>query len=683
MRSTFLSSTRVLVLLAGFVLCMAALKAPAIAQTTERVSVSTEGVQGDGSSWYPRISADGRFVVFHSHAGNLVPSDTNYVSDVFLHDRLDHTTQRISVSSTGVQGNLPSQDAAISADGRFIAFESSASNLVPGDTNTAADIFVYDRLNGSIERVSVSTTGAQGSYHSLDPIINADGSVVAFHSHASNLVAGDTNGVPDVFVRDRINGVTERVSVTSGGGQSNGHSSLARISGDGQVVAFVTLATNLAFGDDNGTWDAYVHDRSANITQCVSVTPDGTVGNNVSFGWSITADGTMVALQSYATDLVPGDENGFLDVFVRDLSSGTTECVSVSDTGDQGNHNSMHPSITPDGSIVAFCSVASNLAPGDADGVLDWDVFVRDRIAGTTACVSLSTSGEEGNSHSQTPSISVDGRSIAFLSEADNLVPNDTNYEYDIFVRQLPPPGNTQPGSNVPVTPGEDIEMTFAEVTQAGDTTVTVSANPPGGPPSGFKFLGAYYDIVTTAEFSGTVTISFPYDPASVPPARAETLKAFHFDPAGGWQDVTVSVDTLNHRVVAAVTGISCFGIAYPIYQFQGFLPPVGGDNSKPFKRGSTIPLKFRITDEVGNSVTDAIATLVVNYGQNGAPSGEPEVVSTAAGDGGDTFRYDAADDLYIFNLSTKDASYLDYYTYVAEVQLDDWETYSVDFSLK
>jgi hypothetical protein len=254
----------------------------------------------------------------------------------------------------------------------------------------------------------------------------------------------------------------------------------------------------------------------------------------------------------------------------------------------------------------------------------------------------------------------------------------------------LPPLfGNTPVGLNVTVELDGGIIVTFAEVTVAGDTTVAVSETPPHGAPTGFRFLGKYYDIVTTAGYAGPITITIPFDPADVLGGRVDRLKLFHWvwidEPAGlgEWQRVAIAVDTVNNVVTCEVSDLCWFALATPLYQFRGFLPPVNEDRNAPFKRGSTLPIKFQISDELGNPVSDAVCTLIVYYLQSGAPSGEAEVVSTAAGDWDDQFRYDAGDDLYIFNLSTKDASYLDYYTYQAEVTLDDGTTHSVDFSLK
>ena len=243
--------------------------------STERVSIDSTGAQANGGSWGETISADGRYVAFISDATNLVPGDTNGATDIFVRDRQTNTTERVSVDSAGAQANDFSGQPSISADGRYVAFWSYATNLVPGvpgDTNGAYDVFVRDRLAGATERVSIDSTGMQSDGYSYQPSISADGRYVAFLSDATNLVPGDTNGMPDIFVHDRDadnNGVfdelgpgktsTERVSIDSTGTQADGYSFWLSISADGRYVAFRSAATNLVPGDTNGKTDVFVH----------------------------------------------------------------------------------------------------------------------------------------------------------------------------------------------------------------------------------------------------------------------------------------------------------------------------------------------------------------------------------------------------------------------------------------
>ena len=414
--------------------CVAAALTPAFALgITERVSVSTSEEQANALSRFPAISADGRCVAFESAASNLVADDANSVYDVFVRNRLAGTTERVSVSSAEVEGNGASYWPSISADGRYVAFHSSASNLVGDDTNSVYDVFVRDRLAGTTERVSVSSAGGEGNLDSAYLSISADGRYVAFWSAAGNLVENDANGYADIFVHDRDSGSTIRVSISSAGVEANAQSAAPAISADGLYVAFESSATNLVGSDTNGMWDVFVHDRVAGTTERISISSAEIEGNYGS-GWaSVSADGRYVAFWSVASNLVPGDTNATSDVFVRDRDAGTVERVSVSSAEAQGNAGSGRSSINADGSYVAFSSDASDLVVGDGNGRSD--IFVRDRQHGETERVSLTYAGAQANGHSYYPSMSADGTYVAFGSDATNLVAGDTNAAGDIFGR--------------------------------------------------------------------------------------------------------------------------------------------------------------------------------------------------------------------------------------------------------
>jgi Tol biopolymer transport system component len=405
-----------------------------VAQRTSRVSLDSSGAQATGSSQHPSISADGRFVAFASWASDLVAGDTNGTWDVFVHDRQSGTTERVSVASGGAEGNAGSGSPAISADGRFVVFASGASNLVAGDTNNTADIFVRDRQSGTTERVSVATGGVEGNSNSEYPSISADGRFVAFGSYASNLVAGDTNGFEDVFVHDRQSGTTRRVSLDSAGAQGSSSSGGwgISISADGRFVAFASWASNLVAGDTNSSYDIFMRDRQSGTTERVSVDSGGVQAYGHSFYPSISADGRFAAFESWAPNLVAGDTNGTWDVFVHDRQSGTTERVSVSTAGGQGYLESHSPSISVDGRFVAFDSWTPDLVAGDTNGA--YDIFMRDRQSGTTERVSVATGGAQGDGASRDPTISADGSFVAFDSGATDLVAGDTNGTADVFL---------------------------------------------------------------------------------------------------------------------------------------------------------------------------------------------------------------------------------------------------------
>jgi len=287
---------------------------------TARVSVNSAGVQGNNESIPSAISADGRYVVFSSIADNLVDKDTNGSSDVFIHDRLKGTTKRLSVSSAGKEGNNDSESVAISADGRYVAFSSWADNLVAHDNNGVIDAFVHDCLSGKITRVSVSSKGREGNYLSFANAISADGRYVAFRSTADNLVTGDTNGYQDIFVRDRLTGQTTRASVSSTDAEGNDEvNDIAAISANGRYIAFTSWADNLVDGDTNGWPDAFIRDRFTGKTSLVSVDKSGGSVDDISQpAIGISADARYVMFGSWADDLVAEDTNGWGDVFVRD-----------------------------------------------------------------------------------------------------------------------------------------------------------------------------------------------------------------------------------------------------------------------------------------------------------------------------------------------------------------------------
>jgi Tol biopolymer transport system component len=406
------------------------------AQLTEIESVAPGGTPANGVSELPAVSPDGRYVAFSSDATNLVVGDGNARRDVFVRDRGTGTIELVSVALAGGPGNNTSGQGlvAISADGRYVAFDSFATNLVSGDSNAHRDVFVRDRTNGTTELVSVSSAAVQGNGDSDFPALSADGRYVAFESRASNLVAGDTNAVIDVFVRDRVSGTTEFVSVSGAGVLGDDESGAPSISADGRYVTFTSSAHFLVAGDANGNWDAFVRDRLAHTTEIASVATGGGLGNGYSGDSWISADGRFVAFDSLATTLVLNDTNNREDVFVHDRTNGTTEIVSVSTGGTLGSETSFFPVISADGRFVEFASAATNLVPGDTNGFID--AFLHDRVSGTTERVSLGNGGVQGTGQlSFRAALSGNGRLAVFSSAAGNLVSGDTNGVLDVFLR--------------------------------------------------------------------------------------------------------------------------------------------------------------------------------------------------------------------------------------------------------
>jgi Tol biopolymer transport system component len=343
-------------------------------------------------------------------------------------------TELISTGDAGQWGNADNCYPAASADARYVVFTSLADNLVISDTNGVEDIFLRDRLAGTTVRINLGPGGEQANQWSSDPTISADGHYIAYHSLASNLVISDTNNALDGFVYDRQTGVTTRVSVSSAGAQGDGDSDFPLLSADGQRVAFRSVATNLVVSDTNNALDWFVRDLVAGTTVRVSVASDGTQADGASTYGSFAPDGSAVVFASAATNLVISDTNGLNDIFVHTLLSGTTERVNVTSSGAQATGGwSDFPSLTTDGRMVAFTSAADNLVTGDTNG--QPDIFVHDRQTGVTTRVNLSSAGAEAQGGSSgDPVLSADGRLVAFSSGATNLAPDDTNAQEDTFV---------------------------------------------------------------------------------------------------------------------------------------------------------------------------------------------------------------------------------------------------------
>lgn len=413
----------------AFMLLVLIAGASAHAARLNCASKAGDGTLGNARSGSPSLSTDGRYLAFASFASNLVANDTNESQDIFVRDRLTGQTTRVSVAGDGTEGNAASFNPCISADGRFIAFDSDANNLVADDTNMYADIFVHDRQSGETTRASMAGDGTEGNYGSFWPSLSADGRYVAFDSDATTLVANDANGVADIFVHDRQTGMTTRVSMQSDGSELLGWGSFCpSMSADGLLVAFESIHAL----DGIPCCAIFVHDRQTGVTAHVSVAGDGTPANDWSNTPCLSADGRVVAFHSQADNLAPDDTNAAVDIFVHDLVSGDTTRVSIATGGAEGDGGSYLAGLSADGRYVTFASEASNLAPDDLNEAMD--VFVHDRQTGHTTRVSVSDDGAEGNAASDAPCISANGYYVAFASEAGNLAPGDDNGAQDIFL---------------------------------------------------------------------------------------------------------------------------------------------------------------------------------------------------------------------------------------------------------
>jgi Tol biopolymer transport system component len=413
----------------------------ALAQTTARVSIGSTGTQGDSHSFGATASGDGRFVAFQSDASNLVAGDTNAAYDVFVHDRQNGLTVRASVGSGGTQANGQSLNPSISNDGRYVAFSSVASNLVPGDSNAASDVFVHDLVGGVTRRISVSSLGAQGNGVSNNVALSGNARYAAFNSTATTLVDGDSNALRDVFLHDLVNSTTLRIGPSSGGSQNLDGQFFPSISADGRFVAFQSGAATLVAGDTNGVQDVFVFDRTNGSIERISVDAAGQQGPfGASYNPSLSADGRFVVFDSQSP-LLASDTNASLDVYLRDRQTGAVERASVGTGGGQSSGfsgNANNPSVSADGRFVAFGSLSSNLVAGDTNGV--FDRFVRDRASNTTFRISVTSAGAQSDTEGGStgdPQISDDGSNIVFSSFATNLVAGDTNSASDVFVRDL------------------------------------------------------------------------------------------------------------------------------------------------------------------------------------------------------------------------------------------------------
>ena len=329
----------------------------AVHAETERVNVSSEGVQANATSALPTLSHNGRYVAFLSEADNLVAGDLNSARDVFLHDRITGETKRVSVASDGTEATGDSSAIsapAISGDGLYVVFDSTADNLVPGDNNGTWDIFIHDNKTGTTQRVNVAADGSEANNLSEFPDISKDGRFVTFVSFADNLVPGDTNGVRDIFVREMETGVVERVNVASNGVQANagfigywGYYTYTSISANGRYVAFNSLADNLVPGDENDLEDVFVHDRETGTTQRVSVSSAGAEGNEESILQGMSADGRFIAFYSGSSNLSLSGEGG---LFIHNRDTGETKQVP--------GQGGFYAAISDDGRHVVY-SMAS------------------------------------------------------------------------------------------------------------------------------------------------------------------------------------------------------------------------------------------------------------------------------------------------------------------------------------
>jgi Tol biopolymer transport system component len=421
----------------------AAASAPA-APPVRTVRIASPGIDPNGPSGDPSFGGDGGELAFASQATNLGPDvGSRRISNVYTYNLF---TQKTSLVSAGIGGpaNAASSTPSLSANG-IVVFASKATNLVAGTPKHTSDVFI--RVGqGPTRLLSLGFGGVQPDAPSSQPVISANGRYVAFQSSADDLVAGDDNGASDIFVVDLLTGTVRRADVTSGGGQANGDAYNPSISADGSLVSFTSDATNLVHGDHNHVSDVFVHNMLTGATRRVSVSGRGkeqNAGVPAPFAQisDLSGDGRFVVFDSNAGNLVTGVHGAHTEVFRHDLLTGATTVLSRSTSGALADNDSFAPATSADGSVTAFESFADNLAK---PWVPNENVFVRDASVETTSTVDLTASGaprgpEVDAQLLQQAAVSPDGQFVAFVSGAGNLVSGDFNGLDDLFVRYIGP----------------------------------------------------------------------------------------------------------------------------------------------------------------------------------------------------------------------------------------------------
>jgi Tol biopolymer transport system component len=422
--------------------------------TTELLDKPPSGAAPDGPSSSPSITPDGRYVAFASRASNLTSTpNSDGSSDVFVRDTRTGVTKQISVGLDGAEANGDSFQPDITPDGRYVVFTSGASNLVTDDQDPdvwVQEVFLKDLKTGRITRIFTGTHGEPNYGADYGPTISDDGGTIAFDSSQTDLVPGDTNQVRDVFVWKRSTGKITRVSVSSSGAQGgsattpnrNADSRDAEISGDGRTVVFRSGADNLVTGDTNGISDIFLHSLTTHRTTRISVgpngeqaTPTGTSSEGADFP-SISADGRIVAYIGYQLKgIVAEDTGNSYQIYVYNRATGRTQLGVRSADGDLVNDAVAAPTLSPDGRFLGFETSAQGVVKEDTDRVTD--AFVRDLRKGRTARVSVTVTGEPANgwTGSGNLALSSGGQKVAFTSDATNLVSDPVSGNNDLYLR--------------------------------------------------------------------------------------------------------------------------------------------------------------------------------------------------------------------------------------------------------
>ena len=472
------------------------------------LTVDGSGESGNGSSFFAYLTPDGQIAAFESWATNWASSNyANTWTDIFLKNRVSGEIRQITKSYAGGATDEDSFDPVLSADGRYVAFFSYATNLVPDDTNrdewtrNGLDLFVYDTLIDHLERVSLTSNDEEIDGNSVGTI-TPDGKITLIISDGNGVLPGDDNSDrrSAVYWREWQTGAMERITGGIDGRFPDGMFVHVWGSYDGSRVAFSTDSSNLVPGDENGLLDIFLYERSSGTVKRISVAADGTEANGASGQPQITSDGRYVVFRSHASNLVRGDNNSVSDIFRYDAESGAIERVSVDPGGVEGNGQSKDPSICDNSRLIAYTSDATNLVAGDTNATSD--VFLLDMVTGAVELVSDVRDGEPGNGKAHRSFLAAECDTIAFASEASNLVAGDLNGERDIFTNEIDLPLSLTAALAVaPVTPG-GVELPIALRLANGGIqalNLTVAYELPGGTiyVPGSASDGATYDAGT------------------------------------------------------------------------------------------------------------------------------------------------------------------------------------------
>jgi Raf kinase inhibitor-like YbhB/YbcL family protein len=458
---------------------------PSGTNTPASSSLSNISSGGTGDSDRPQISADARYLLFQSAASNLVAGDTNGATDIFLQDRNTSTTTRVNLANSGsTAADLGSYAPAMTGDGRYIVFESDATNLVAAASGGLRHVYRRDRTTSSTIRVSTSGGGVAGNSNNLSPVISSDGNLIAFSSTATNLAPSDSNVGSDIFLRNVTANTLSHISVSRTGGNADGESTEPHLSADGNLVVFESLATNLVSGDSNGASDIFLYNSASQNTSRISTSSSNVAGNGHSFSPRLSSGGRYVVFESEASNLVVGDTNNLADIFLKDRTTGQARMVSTSNLGVLADGASFDPSVTPDGRFVVFRSEATNLVPNDENDLPD--IFVKDLDTGVIRLISTASDGALGTSGSFSPSISDDGQYIVFSSAALFVTPDAGGYD-DVFLSVMASYSTPTPTITPTSTPTNTPTATFTHTptnTSTNTPTNTATTTPTGTPTS-------------------------------------------------------------------------------------------------------------------------------------------------------------------------------------------------------